>query len=148
MGGNEVITAATKVNVTAELNRLRSTLTATDNLFIFTTGHGGGDSSSNSRLMLWNNEQITDDEFFAQLITGDTNGVPSLTMVMEQCNGGGFNDEFITGSAKRILMTAASPTEPSYANGFSDAWTKGVAGHLRYSSTADPKWDRGADTTR
>ena len=147
MGGNEVITAVTKVNVTAELNRLRSTLTATDNLFIFTTGHGGGDSSSNSRLMLWNNEQITDDEFFAQLITGDTNGVPSLTMVMEQCNGGGFNDEFITGSAKRILMTAASPTEPSYANGFSDAWTKGVAGHLRYSSTADPKWDRGADTT-
>ena len=57
-------------------------------------------------------------------------------MVMEQCNGGGFYDNWIkpySGTQKRTLITAADWYEPSWGNGFSDAWTSGVAGHLRGS---------------
>ena len=92
----ETIIPATKANVKTELNRLRSTLSATNNLFIFTTAHGGWDTTqnNNAKLFLWNNEQMTDDEFNNELLSGDSS-IPSLTIVMEQCYGGGFNDELV-----------------------------------------------------
>jgi len=63
-------------------------------------------------------------------------------MVMEQCYGGGFKDEFIDypvsispgngASQDRTLITASMWNEPSWANGFSNAWTTAVAGHDRW----------------
>ncbi len=50
---------------------------------------------------------------------------------MEQCYSGGFIDNFIdkytTGSQRRVIITAANGSEPSWGNGFSNAWTSGVA---------------------
>jgi hypothetical protein len=87
---------------------------------------------------------MTDDEFNTELLSGDTS-IPSLTMVMEQCYGGGFYDELITGAtAKRVLISAANGNEPSWGNGFSNAWTTGVAGHTRYTPTT---YDRTAETS-
>jgi hypothetical protein len=148
IGGVESITPATKANVLTELRRQRTGLTDSNNLFIFTTGHGSGDSSQNSVLKLWNNEQITDDEFFNALYgingeTADPNKIPKITMVMEQCNGGGFNDEIATsGPTNWVLETASNYNEASYGNGFSNAWTVGVAGHTRYNPTT---YDLSAD---
>jgi hypothetical protein len=54
----------------------------------------------------------------------------NITMVMEQCNSGGFVDNFVTnyvGSQNRTIATAANGSEPSYGNGFSNAWTSAMA---------------------
>jgi len=122
---------ATKNNLNTTLVNLNQTLRSNDTLFIFTTGHGGNDtryySGVNSSLYyLWNQESINDTEFVGKLPTTPGN----ITMVMEQCNSGGFVDNFATnygGGQKRIIATAANGSEPSRGNGFSNAWTKGVA---------------------
>jgi hypothetical protein len=150
IGGNEVITAATRANVLAQLRTLKTGLTSSQNLFIFTTGHGGGDNTGNSNLKLWNNAQITDADFFNALYgtgvadsvtqtanSADPNGIPSITLVMEQCQGYGFKGDFTPSGAtgNRVITTAANYNEPSYGNLFSNAWTVGVAGHTRYFPT-------------
>jgi hypothetical protein len=121
---------AKKATVIATLRTLNSTLTTADNLFIFTTSHGGWDTvknSNNSILYLWNQEYINDTEFVASLPKNAGN----ITMVMEQCYSGGFVDNFIdkyTGvSQGRVIITAANGSEPSWGNGFSNTWTSGVA---------------------
>jgi outer membrane protein assembly factor BamB len=126
----ETIGAATKANVISNLTTSYTALTSADSLFIFTTGHGGQDAiapgTNNSILYLWNEEYINDTEFVGNLPTQPGN----ITMVMEQCYSGGFVDNFTTqytGTQKRIIATAANGSEPSYGNGFSNVWTRGVA---------------------
>jgi PKD repeat protein len=104
------------------------TLEAGDDLFIFTTNHGGKDPASDRvRLWLWDQEFIWDDEFAALL---DGSRARSITMTMEQCYSGGFVDNFMgsAGSQTRVITTAASPTEPSYGNDFSFWWIEGATG--------------------
>jgi PKD repeat protein len=159
IGGDETITAASRANVLDKLRTLKTGLTSSQNLFIFTTGHGGGDNTGNSNLKLWNNEQITDADFFNALYgtgvadsvtqtanSADPNGIPSITMVMEQCQGYGFKGEFAPSGAtgNRVITTAANYNEPSYGNLFSNAWTVGVAGHTRYFPTT---FDLSADSS-
>jgi parallel beta-helix repeat protein len=120
---------ATKANVNATLKALNSKLTAADSLFIFTTSHGGWDGvplSNNSILYLWNQEYISDTDFVNALPASPGN----ITITMEQCYSGGFVDNFIdqySGPQRRIIATAANGSEPSWGNGFSNAWTSGVA---------------------
>jgi PKD repeat protein len=121
--------SATKSNLITTLATLNSKLTPADSLFIFTTSHGGNDTVpgvNNTILYLWNSEFISDTEFVGKLPATPGN----ITMVMEQCNGGGFIDNFTTrynGNQKRVIATAAKGDEPSRGNGFSNAWMKGVA---------------------
>ena len=130
----ENIVSATKINLDNTLASFRTggskALGSTDSLFIFTTSHGGIDTVpgvNNSILYLWNKEYINDTEFVSKLPTQCKN----ITMVMEQCYSGGFVDNFIdryTGTTQgRVIATAASSTEPSWGNGFSNAWASGVA---------------------
>jgi len=130
-GTNETIGNATKANLNTTLSTAYTGLTGADSLFIFTTGHGGQNlypsGTNNSILYLWNNEYINDTEFVGKL-----NALPvgNISMVMEQCYSGGFVDNFTTnygGSQKRVIATAANGSEPSYGNGFSNVWTRGVA---------------------
>jgi PKD repeat protein/sugar lactone lactonase YvrE len=126
------IDSATKAHVTGALSDLGSGKATSDNLFIFTTGHGAEDGAFTSGTghviyNLWNGDTIKDSEF--------ANALPSsfgtITIVMEQCYGGGFIDDFLpsgySGTQKRMIQTAASATEPSYGNGFSNVWTRGMA---------------------
>ena len=152
---NEVNAAATKTNVNNYLAAYApggsTPLSAGKSLFIFTTSHGslisGSTKDTNQvNLNLWNNEAISDVEFVTKLnaIAAGTN----ITVVMEQCNGGGFYDNWIksySGTQKRTLITAADWYEPSWGNGFSDTWTSGLAGHLR-GATSTTGWDKSADT--
>jgi PKD repeat protein len=129
----ETVGVASYSNLISTLGTLNSSYGSSDNhLFIFTTGHGGpksGGTSDDVIYYLWNQETITDADFVNNL--PDKFG--DITLVMEQCNGGGFidnfNSRFHTGytTQKRIIHTAASKTESSYGNAFSNVWTRGAA---------------------
>ena len=127
-GSSDVSGDATLANVINKLSYLNTTLTNADSLFVFTTSHGGWTGVRNtSKIYLWNEAYISDTDFNAKLPKNARN----ITMVMEQCYGGGFIDNFIdqytTGSQGRVIATAANGAEPSWGNGFSYTWTKGVA---------------------
>jgi PKD repeat protein len=131
-GSPETVYAASYSNLISQLYNLNASKTSSDHLFIFTTGHGGpksGGTSDDVIYYLWNQETITDIDF--------VNALPDkfgdITLVMEQCNSGGFVDNFNSNfhsgytTQKRIIHTAASKTESSYGNAFSNVWTRGVA---------------------
>jgi hypothetical protein len=135
--GTEVdIKRATKANVTSAINSgWPTTLSSADTLLIFTTGHGEvsssnintGDANNNAvNLLLWGTgEKIKDSELVTALPSG-----PKILMVMEQCNGGGFKNDFIptSGTNTRVLAAAAKGNQVSHNNDYSYYWITGVAG--------------------
>jgi PKD repeat protein len=131
---------ATKTNILATLGKAPFTTTInqnTENLFIFTTNHGGWDkvaNSNNVNLNTWGGETISDDVFVAAL----PKSAKSITMTMEQCFGGGFIDEFtasIPAGQTRVITTAAKGDQSSHSNDFSYYWISGMAGHDTASPT-------------
>ncbi len=137
-GISDVNGAATKqdvIDLFAHLNGASNsppTLGPDDNLFIFTTNHGGEDPSSDRvRLWLWGSgdqQFIWDSDFTALLANSPAK---AIIMTMEQCYGGGFVDDFISSGPAgqtRVIATAADAVEPSYGNDFSFWWIDGVAG--------------------
>jgi len=151
---NEVILPATKSQIQNTLAGWRpasaggtNPLPANANLLVFTTAHGGNDTvpgSNNARIYTWyganptsDNQYITDDDFIGYL--NSLSQLNSITLIMENCYSGGFHDEFITGTQKRVIMTATNGDESSWGNGFSNAVTTAMAGHTRYfTSTCNP----------
>jgi hypothetical protein len=137
---DEVNAAGTAQNMKDYLDKYAPSgstpLTSSNTLFIFTTGHGSlvsgtSKDDANINFNLWNNDYISDADFATKLKAIQAG---NIIVVMEQCNGGGLYDNWIkgyTGSQNRTLIYAASWDEPSWGNGFSDAWTSGLAGHLR-----------------
>jgi hypothetical protein len=138
--------AVTRTNVHNTLENLRSTLTEEDNLFIFTTNHGDlltdpstpDPASKEVILYLWGTGDdgwITDADF-VNALPGSPDypgtGIKSITMVMEQCYGGGFVDNFIgqyQGPEERVIATAANWNELSWGNAYSYQWISGVNGN-------------------
>lgn len=53
-GSNDIQYAATRANITQVFNTLRNRLTPADNLFIYTTDHGGQESGTDVYMNLWN----------------------------------------------------------------------------------------------
>ena len=128
-GTTDVNGNATRATVLAALTNLNKTLTSADTLFIFTTNHGGNVSptSRDVVLYLWGGGTISDKDFVGNLPKTAGN----ITLMMEQCFGGGFIDEF-TGAAtsqNRVITTAANWNEYSWGNAFSYPWISAVAGH-------------------
>jgi PKD repeat protein len=140
---NDIYGKATRADVENMLHTLSGdslapapgvpTLTSDDDLFIFTTNHGGQDPAGTGkvRLWLWGEEEqqyIWDDEFVNGLGACKAR---SITMTMEQCYSGGFVDPFIKGTPPgqtRVIATAASAAQPSYGNDFSFWWIDGAMG--------------------
>lgn len=122
--------AATKNNLKAVFNNLGQTLSDKDNLFIFTTDHGGS-IGGNSTMVLWNNEIIYDYEFSNLLNSIKAN---TINIVMEQCYSGGFIDDLKKDS--RVIATACKSDEVSYAtsdrtyNEFVYHWISAVTGKM------------------
>jgi hypothetical protein len=126
--------AATLSTLTSTFTALNARLNADpqSTLFIFTTNHGGNDTtprSGRARLYLWGTDQFIWDSDFVNYLSATPR---AITMTMEQCYGGGFIDNFATysysGTQKRVITTAASADESSRGNDFSAAWITGVAG--------------------
>jgi len=140
-GDDDVGYAATKENITAVFNTLQTTLGVGDQVFVFTTDHGGPEDEpqqgTNVVLNLWDWTDIKDDEFAAEV-----DRVPSTVPVMitmEQCYSGGFVDDIVPGhdGQKRVIATAASAYESSWADTFSTLWISAVAGHDKSGRAVD-----------
>ena len=145
---NEVYGAATYANVKSILTTKYSKLGSSDSLFIFTTGHGGWDgveqspkTNNNVWLYLWSPDQITPAQFDSLLPMN----VGNITVMMEQCYGGGFVGPFISsaGTQTRVIETAANGDQSSNSNYFSYPWISGVnwadsAGNPIYAADVNP----------
>lgn len=101
--------AASRANLTNVFNQLSNRLTTSDELFIFTMDHGGR-SGYNSTLVLWNNEEIYDNEF-ANLI--NPINAKSINIVMGQCYSGGFINHL--NKNNRVIATACDVNQLSWA---------------------------------
>lgn len=108
---------------------LAATLTASDQLFLFTTDHGGQESGQNCYLNLWNFEELRDDQMAAYVAA-----LPCHTVIctFEQCFSGGMIDD-LAGDG-RVIATAANWNEYSWAmppdyvyDTFVYHWTSAVA---------------------
>ena len=123
--------------VTNTLTNLKNTLGQNDNLFIFTTSHGGQTSGTAGKLWLWAGDSITDADFVSRLDPE----LKSINIVMEQCYGGVFLDDvagsLYTGTQSRTIATAANYNEPSYGNLFSLKWITGVANTIPADGNGD-----------
>jgi uncharacterized repeat protein (TIGR01451 family) len=93
-------------------NELTATLTSSDQLFLFTTDHGGQESGWDCYLNLWNWEEMRDD-----VLAGYIDALPCQTIIgtFEQCFSGGMIDD-LQGDG-RVIATAARWDEYSYAMG-------------------------------
>jgi hypothetical protein len=102
--------------VLAELQNLVNTVGPNDQVFIFTSNHGGNDNPSQDdvHLWLWNQEQLYDYEFADYI-----NQLPASSIkiiCMEQCFSGGFIDDIQDNGTNNVVMsTACSYGESSWA---------------------------------
>ncbi|MFC5047656.1 T9SS type A sorting domain-containing protein [Aquimarina hainanensis] len=112
-GDNDIQFSATHANITSVFNTLSGILDEDDELFIFTTDHGGVDTSGatawDTLLYLWG-ETINDDEFATEV---NKVNAGKISIVMEQCNSGGFIDDL--SGPNRVIATAARHDELSWA---------------------------------
>lgn len=133
---------------------LSTSLPAGANLLIFTTGHGGV-ANGRHYFYAWGGtgagQYITDSDLMLKL--NQLTQLNSITLIMENCNSGGFAPEFLAGSQKRRILYAAAADEPSWGNGFSNALTTAYAGHTRYytrdctAKICSADYDKSADTS-
>ena len=139
-GDDDIQYSATKQNITHVFDSLANVITQEDQLFVFTTDHGGLTMDSTTTVMcLWNHEYITPTEFNQELNKTHAN---IISIVMEQCNSGGFLPELE--AKNRIIVTACRSDQSSYAYGatgedydkFSFLWTSAMNGEDPYSEKA------------
>ncbi|MCP4544887.1 MAG: T9SS type A sorting domain-containing protein [bacterium] len=138
-GDDDIEYPATLEYVGQVFNELAATLTATDQLFIFTTDHGGQESGQDCLLNLWNWEDLRDDQMAAYITA-----LPCQTIIctFEQCYSGGMIDD-LEGDG-RVIATACHWSELSWAMGpdyiydtFVYHWTSAVAGQTPYGDPVD-----------
>ncbi|MBQ5474665.1 MAG: caspase family protein, partial [Lachnospiraceae bacterium] len=102
--------AATRSNIQSVFNSLSNILTAEDNLFVFTTDHGGQTSGEEVYLLLWNHEQLYDYEFASYINGIDAN---SINLCLVQCHSGGFIDNINKSGV--VISTSCKYDESAYA---------------------------------
>jgi hypothetical protein len=144
----EVNGNAKRSTIITVLGNLDTIIDEDDNLFIFVTNHGGnlGSGTDNDpfvqrvKLFTWGttaSDVITDTEFVNAL----PSDAKSVTLMMEQCFGGGFIDNFRTKytnlPTKAVIMTAAKYNEYSWGNAFSYPWINGVYNPLLSDTSRD-----------
>ena len=124
--------AATYENIVSIFNLLASQISQDDNVFIFTTDHGG----TFSELYLWNNSSMTKEQFSVEV--NKLSVAKSINILMGQCFSGGYIP-LICGD-NRVVSTACSAREFSYAtqnmayDEFCYHWIAAVNGSDPYGS--------------
>ncbi len=108
-GINDIQYAATHSNLENVFNILSNVLTEEDNLFIFTTDHGGSSGNQHSYLYLWN--EILHDYEFASYLNQLDAGI--INVCMGQCYSGGFIDNITKDNV--VVSTACRHDEVSYS---------------------------------
>lgn len=128
-GDADIEYPATNAYVSQVFGELAATLTASDQLFIFTTDHGGQEAGHDCYLNLWNLETLPDDQMAAHIATLPCN---AIICTFEQCFSGGMVDDLAANG--RVIATGANWDEYSWAMGpdyiydtFVYHWTSAVA---------------------
>ena len=109
-GDDDIQYPATYEYIELVFNELATILTASDQLFVFTTDHGGLESGWDCYLNLWNWEELRDDQLAAMV-----NALPceAVMCCFEQCYSGGMIDDLE--SDGHVIATAARYDELSWA---------------------------------
>ena len=138
-GTDDIQFAATRANITTVFNTLSQIMTNQDNLFIFTTDHGGLNSGQSVFMYLWNETTIQDTQFATEV---NKINAKSINIVMEQCHSGGFIDNLAGNN--RVIATACLASESSYAmppnyayDEFVFHWISAVAGQTPLGVTVN-----------
>lgn len=135
-GDDDIMYACTLANIQMVFDQLATTLTEDDQLFIFTTDHGGSNSGWSVHLNLWNWENM-DDTVFAAMV----DALPDCPIIttMEQCYSGGFEDDLTANN--RVFSSAAAYNEVSWAmppdyvyDTYVFFWTAAVKGEDAYGN--------------
>jgi hypothetical protein len=111
-GDADIEYPATLQYVDQVFDELAATLTASDQLFIFTTDHGGQESGWDCYLNLWNWEELRDDQMATYVAALPCQ---SIICTFEQCFSGGMIDDLEADG--RVIATAARWDEYSWAMG-------------------------------
>ena len=142
--------SATGSNITTVFNTLRQNVQSGDDVLIYVIDHGGTNSSG-SFICLWNNDQISQDEFKNEVnkITTDAH----VHIVMGQCNSGGFVSEF-TGRFNTTITTACKADESSWEcfensnyDEFVYHWTAAVCGEYPGGTSVDADYDNDGEVS-
>lgn len=120
-GDNDIDYDATKDNVEGVFEMLADNLTEDDELFVYTTNHGGNegydikddmdDCTQDVYLCLYYEQSLLDNEL-ADLI--DDIDAGKMKFTFEQCFSGGFVDDFSALNKNIVLATACDWDEVSY----------------------------------
>ncbi|MEA2106298.1 MAG: C13 family peptidase [Bacteroidota bacterium] len=137
-GDDDIQFAATRANITSVFNTLADLINSDDNLFIYTTDHGGQESGQDAIMYLWNQQQLLDNELSIEV---NKINAQRINIVMEQCYSGGFLDDLQNNN--RVIATACRFDESSYATNdflydeFIYHWTAAIAGELPNGTIVD-----------
>ncbi len=109
-GDGDIEYPATLQYIGQVFGELAATLTSSDQLFIYTTDHGGQESGQDCYLNLWNLEELRDDQ-----MAGYVDALPCETIIctFEQCFSGGMIDDLEADG--RVIATACNWDEYSWA---------------------------------
>jgi FlgD Ig-like domain/Peptidase C13 family len=110
-GDDDIMYPATLTYIQQVFTELANTLSPSDQLFIFTTDHGGTDGGWDAYLNLWNSEILSDDAMATMI-----DALPCETVICtyEQCFSGGMLDD-LWGVDGRVLSSGARHDEYSWA---------------------------------
>jgi len=138
-GDDDIQYPATLTYIDMVFDQLAAQLHENDQLFIFTTDHGGQQSGYDCYLNLWNWEELRDDQMAAYV-----NALPCASVIctFEQCFSGGMVDD-LQGEG-HVIATAANWNEYSWAmppdyvyDTFVYFWTSAVAWATPYGTPVD-----------
>ncbi len=109
-GVDDIEGPCTLAAIQGVFTELAARVTAQDQVFFFTTDHGGSQSGWDVYLNLWG-EEMNDD-----VLAGLVNALPPAQFIftMEQCFSGGFEDDLQT-APPRVFSSAAPYDNYSYA---------------------------------
>lgn len=111
-GADDIDGPCTLAAIQGVFDELATFVTAADQVFIFTTDHGGDESGWDVYLNLWG--EVMNDEVLAAHMNALPG--PQFIVTMEQCFSGGFEDDLQT-LPPRVFSSAAAHDEVSYAMG-------------------------------
>lgn len=143
-GDNDIIYSCVLSNVDMVFADLANNLTEKNELFIFTTDHGGSNGGWNVVQNLWNYEVLTDTHF-AELL----DALPDCEIIctFEPCFSGGFLDDVVVPPGPVVASSACRHDEYSWAmsnleyDEYVFHWTAAVKGEDAYGEPVNADYN-------
>ncbi len=144
-GDDDIMGPCVYSEIDALFTQLQDVVGVGDQLFVFTTDHGGSNSGWSVYLNLWNWEELNDSD-----LEGMVDQLPQCDMIftMEQCFSGGFEDNLAWNDEGRVFSSAAAYNEYSWAmppdyvyDTYVFFWTAAVKGETAYGEPVDADYN-------